>query len=323
MNFEDAVLNTPVILTEGAVIERLRRDPAVELDPHIANAGLIYDQAGKKVMTRVYRQYIDIGLRYRLPMIVSAPTWRASSERIAKSGYKGRDTIVKDGADFINQIRQEASGNADCIYLAGLMASRGDSYDPRVALLAQEAEAYHRLQAQELARAGVDFILAATLPAVSEALGIAAAASQSGIPYSLSFVIRPDGRVLDGTPLRTAIEKIDAAVDPKPLFYQINCVHPAIFREAIKHSEPDFDRLLGLQANTSRKSPDELDGLDYLDSSEPEEFAESMVRLHTQFGLKILGGCCGTDQRHIEEIAKRVSGITIPSNARLLRCSTD
>ena len=307
MKFEDAVANAPVILTEGAVIERLRRDPSVELDPHIANAGLIYDQVGKQAMAGIYRQYIDIASRYRLPMIVSAPTWRASSERIDKSSYSGRETMIRDCAAFIKRIRQDVSQDVDCIYIAGLIACRGDSYDPREALTAENAEAYHRLQAQELASAGVDFILAATLPAVSEALGIAAAVSQYEIPYSLSFVIRSDGRVLDGTPLQTAIEKIDAAVKPGPLFYQINCVHPAIFRKALEQSELGIDRLLGLQANTSEKSPEELDGLGYLDTSEPEEFAESMLALHTQFGLKIIGGCCGTDERHIEEIAKKVS----------------
>lgn len=316
MTFEDAVKNLPAILAEGAVIERLRRDPAVDLDPHIANAGLIYDHAGKKAMAEIYRQYIDIGLKYRLPMIVSAPTWRAGSERINKSGYKGKGTIVKDCVHFVNTIRQNFSENTDCIYIAGLMACRGDSYDPRQALPAEEAEAYHHLQAQELTKAGVDFILAATLPAVSEALGIAAAVSRCGIPYCLSFVIKADGRVLDGTSLQAAIEKIDASVDPAPLFYQINCVHPKVFREAVKHSELILNRLLGLQANTSSKSPEELDGLDYLDTVDPTQFAESMVALHTQFGLKIMGGCCGTDQRHIEEIAKRVSGITISSNAR-------
>ena len=304
MKFEDAVANAPVILTEGAVIERLRRDPAVELDPHIANAGLIYNQAGKQTMTRIYRQYIDIASRYRLPMIVSAPTWRASSERINKSAYSDRETLVKDCADFIIRIRRDVSQSADSIYIAGLIACRGDSYDPREALTAEKAEAYHSLQAQELADAGVDFILAATLPAVSEAMGIAAAVSQCGIPYSLSFVVRSDGRILDGTPLKAAIKEIDAAVDPEPLFYQINCVHPAIFRKAIEQSEPSFGRLLGLQANTSEKSPEELEGLGYLDTSKPKEFSESMLALHTQFGLKIIGGCCGTDHRHIEAIAK-------------------
>jgi homocysteine S-methyltransferase len=315
MKFEDAVANAPVILTEGAIIERLRRDPVIELDPQIANAGLIYDPGAKSEMARIYRQYIDIGLRYRLPMIVSAPTWRASSERIGKSAYKDRDTIIKDCAKFIDSIRQDHTQTTDCIYIAGLMTCRGDSYDPREALAAEAAKTYHQAQARELAEAGVDFILAATLPAVSEALGIAVAASQCGLPYSLSFVVGSDGRILDGTPLQTAIEKIDATVDPGPLFFQINCVHPSVFRKAVEHRESILDRLLGLQANTSSKSPQELNGLDYLDTSEPAEFAEAMVALHTQLGLKIIGGCCGTDHRHIEEIAKQICGVKSSSNA--------
>ena len=306
MTFVDAVYNSPVILTEGAVIERLNRQPAVELDPFIANAGLIYDDPGKKAMERIYRQYTDIGLRYQLPIIVSAPTWRASSERISKSVYRNRNNIVRDCIAFISEIRHDYSDYADNIYIAGLIACRGDAYSPREALSAEEAKTYHQLQAQQLAEAGADYILAATLPAVSEALGMAAAISPYGLPYSLSFVIRANGTVLDGTPLWEAIETIDAAVDPQPLFYQVNCVHPAVFGQAVKHSESIFDRLFGLQANTSTKSPEELDGLDYLDTSEPEEFAESMVSLHRQYGLKIVGGCCGTDDRHIEEIAKQI-----------------
>ena len=307
MKFKDAIDNASVILTEGAVIERLRRDPAVKLDPHIANAGLIYDQIGRNTMAGIYRQYIDIAIKYRLPMIVSAPTWRASAERINKFDHQAGSKINRDCIEFIHTIRQEYPQIQDSIYIAGLMACRGDSYDPREALSADAARTYHRAQACELAEAGPDFILAATLPAVSEAMGIAAAASQCGIPYSLSFVIRPDGRILDGTRLHTAIDKIDASVDPAPLFYQINSVHPTVFTNAVMNSEAILDRLIGLQANTSLKSPEELDGLEYLDTSEPTEFAESMLALHTQFGLKILGGCCGTDERHIEEIAIRVS----------------
>lgn len=307
MKFEDALRNSSVILTEGAVIERLNREPSIELDPFIAHAGLIYDEAGKKTMSAIYRQYIDIGFRYKVPVIVSAPTWRASPERISKSIYYNRDNILRDCVRFINDIRQDYSDYSKNVYIAGLMACRGDAYSPREALSAEEAKIYHQPQAQQLTAAGADFILAATLPAVSEALGIAAAISECGLPYSLSFVIRENGKVLDGTPLHSAIGTIDAAVDPKPLFYQINCVHPSVFGQAIDQSEAIPGRLIGFQANTSSKSPEDLDGLDYLDTSEPKEFAEFMVSLHRQFSLKIIGGCCGTDHRHIEEIAKHIS----------------
>jgi homocysteine S-methyltransferase len=126
----------------------------------------------------------------------------------------------------------------------------------------------------------------------------------------VSFVITRNGAVLDGTPLHEAVEKIDSRIDPKPLCYAVNCVHPAVFEhgiaQEINHSKWIENRLLGFQANTSSKSPEELDGLDYLDTTAPAEFAESMLVLHQNFGIRILGGCCGTDHRHIEEIANLI-----------------
>jgi homocysteine S-methyltransferase len=306
MKFEEALKNAPVILTEGAVIERLNREASIELDPFIANSGLIYDETGKKVINAIYRQYIDIGFRYKLPIIVSAPTWRASPERISKSIHYSRNHIIRDCVRFISDIRQDYAEYSDNVYIAGLMGCRGDAYGSREALSAQDARTYHQPQVQQLSAAGVDFILAATLPAVSEALGIAAAISECGTAYSLSFVIRENGEVLDGTPLHAAIDSIDTAVDLKPLFYQVNCVHPTVFRQAIDQTQSISGRLIGLQANTSTKSPEELDGLDYLDSSEPKEFAESIISLHRQFGIKIIGGCCGTDHRHIDAIAGKL-----------------
>ncbi len=129
----------------------------------------------------------------------------------------------------------------------------------------------------------------------------------------MSFVIKPDGKILDGTPLHAAIELIDSEIDPQPLFYMVNCVHPTIFEQAmakeIKFSKMITDRLLGFQANTSSKSPDELDNLAYLDTSDPEEFSASMISLHNRFGLKVLGGCCGSDSSHITAIAKRICNV--------------
>ncbi|UCE52559.1 MAG: homocysteine S-methyltransferase family protein [Desulfobacterales bacterium] len=311
MKFEETVKNSPAILTEGAVIERLHRDIALELDPFIAHAGLIYDETGKKILETIYRQYMDTGLAYKLPIIVSAPTWRANPERIKRSIFQEHRTINKDCVNFIAEIRKDYTSNSENIYIGGLMACRGDAYRAEEALSEADAKRFHTPQANALADAAVDFIMAATLPAVSEALGMAAAIADFGVPYCLSFVIKRNGAVLDGSPLHKAIEKIDSAIDPKPFFYMVNCVHPEVFRQGIgqefKKSEFIKNRLIGFQANTSSKSPEELDGLDYLDTTDPAEFAESMVSLHNQFGIQILGGCCGTDNRHIEEIAKHIS----------------
>ena len=310
MKFDETIKNCRVILTEGAVIERLNRAAADQLDPYIVHAGLIYTQSGKNVLSKIYRQYLDIGQKYKLPIMVLAPTWRANPERIGKSIFKTHENINADCVRFIHEIRNDYSNYSESIYIGGLMACRGDAYRPQEALSQMEAKSFHQYQAHALAQANVDFIMAATLPAVSEALGLAATLADCCVPYILSFVIRKNGAVLDGTPLHEAVEKIDAAVDPKPLCYTVNCVHPSVFehgiRQEINHCQSLKNRVLGFQANTSSKSPEELDGLDYLDTTAPAEFAESMLAIHQNFGIQILGGCCGTDHRHIEEIANQI-----------------
>ena len=310
MKIEEILKKDEVILTEGAVIERLNRNTDIQLDPYILHAGLIYTENGKSVLGKIYREYLDIGRRFKLPIIVSAPTWRANPERIDKSEFKTYENINADCVSFIHEIRDEYSNFSENIYVSGCMACRGDAYRPQEALSLSEATAFHQNQAKALAKANVDFILAATLPAVSEATGLAAALSDCSVPYILSFVIGRDGAVLDGTPLHEAIEKIDSIVDPKPFCYGVNCVHPSIFKQGIgrefNQSESIKNRLLCFQANTSSKNPEELNGLDYLDTTAPAEFAKSMLALHQNFRIQILGGCCGTDQRHIEKIANEI-----------------
>lgn len=143
-------------------------------------------------------------------------------------------------------------------------------------------------------------------------MGIARAMAECGVPYFLSFVIRPTGALLDKTPLGEVIGRIDASVQPPPLGYWVNCVHPTVFAagmEQIALRRPGaIQRVLGLQGNTSTRSPEELEGRDQLDSQAPEEFARGMVRVHRRFGTRILGGCCGTDDRHIRAIAAILRG---------------
>jgi homocysteine S-methyltransferase len=310
MDFKQAIAHYSLILAEGALIERLRRNPAVRLNPHILHAGLVYDSRGQTALRQIYRQYLDIGRRSGLPLLTCAPTWRANPARLKQAGYNDQTDVNGDGVRFLASIRAEYGAYAGQVFVGGLMSCRGDAYRPAEALPAGEAAAFHRPQAGALAAAGVDFLLAATLPAASEALGLAWAMAECGTPYALSFVLRPGGTLLDGTPLHQAIAMIDSAANPAPLFYMANCVHPTVFESAfaaaISQSPSVAKRVIGLQANTSTKSPEELDHRGSLDGAEPEPFASAMVGLHRWFGTKILGGCCGTDNRHIAAIARRI-----------------
>jgi homocysteine S-methyltransferase len=307
--FLESVRSSPVILTEGAMIERLRRDATVPLDPRVLHAGFIYSARGREVLGVRYREYLDIGRAAGLPMIVCTPTWRANPTRLREAGLAERE-VNGDGARFVDSIRKEYGAYATQVFIGGLIGCKGDAYKPNEGLSTDEAAAFHHVQVTALAAAGVDFLFAATLPSVAEALGIALAMAVRRIPYALSFVVRRDGALLDGTPLHEAVARIDASVGPPPSFYLINCVHPGVFEEAmvseLSRAPRLAERVIGLQANTSAKSPAELDGLAVLDAERPAVLADSMVRLHRRLGTKILGGCCGTDHRHIAEIAKRI-----------------
>lgn len=302
---------TSPILGEGAVIERLRRTPGIELDEHVVNSALIYEQAGHAALTTIYRQYLETGQRCGLPLVLSTPTWRAGRERIAAAGLAGRD-LNGDNSRFLFELRDSFGDYARQVAICGLMSCRGDAYKPAEAMSAEPAAEFHTWQAQALAMAGVDFLLAATLPALSEALGLAQAQAATGLPYLLSFVARPSGTLLDGTPLKTAIATIDAAVSPRPLAYLINCTHASIFRSALLHEHNSSplvrERIIGLLANTAALSPEELDESSELHEEAPEIFGSSVAALHHELGMKILGGCCGTDNRHIDSLADKLGG---------------
>jgi homocysteine S-methyltransferase len=298
-------------LGEGAVIERLRRNSDFELDPHVVNSAFIYDEPKRESLAAIYRQYLDIGRQYDLPLILSTPTWRASQERISKAGHAQKD-VNRDNFRFLDILRTSYGSYAGKVAICGLMSCRGDAFNPDEALSATEARTFHAWQAERLAKAGVDFLLAATLPALSEAIGLSAALADTGIPYIISFVARPEGTLIDGTPLKEAIHAIDAAVSPKPLTYIVNCTHASIFRQALFHevnSSPRVrQRIGGLLANTAALKPEELDERENLVTEAPEIFGQAVCDLKNDLGMKILGGCCGTDDGHIRQLAKRLAG---------------
>lgn len=299
----------PCILGEGALIERLRRTDGLELDPFLVNGAFIYEAGKRAAQEAICRQYLDIGCEFDLPLLMSTPTWRASQERITAAGYAGMD-LNGDNARYLVALRQSYGAYAEKIVICGLLSCRGDAYNPAEALAVQEAQAFHTWQAEKLATADVDFLLAATLPACSEAMGLALALAATGTPYFLSFVVRPEGTLLDGTPLKEAIAAIDAAATPQPLGYLVNCTHATFARAALLHAVNSSayvrQRVMGLLANTAAIKPEDLNESSCLVEEEPETFGRSVAALHRELGLKILGGCCGTDDRHIRSLARHL-----------------
>jgi homocysteine S-methyltransferase len=239
-------------------------------------------------------------------MVLSTPTWRANKERLNHSEFKGYK-INQNNARFLSDIRASYGATGRPIFIGGLMGPRGDAYHPEEALSKKEAISFHTYQIEAFAETDIDFLYAMTLPAFSEADGIAAAVTKTNLPYILSFVIRGSGALLDGTPLHQAIEEIDATLARPPTGYAVNCVHPTILLEGLTQEEIEkrslTERIVGFAANTSAKSPEELDGLEEIDAEEPDRFAELMRAVYDQYHIPILGGCCGTGTDHIESLA--------------------
>lgn len=298
----------PVILGEGSMYERLRRGAPDTFDPFIAYAAMLYDDKGREVLAATHREYLDIGQRLKLPMVAGTPTWRASAERIALSKFAGR-SVNQDACIFMNELRASYGDDAEPILIAGIAGPAGDGYKPEEAPDEGAAVAFHAPQIQALVNGGIDLFKVQTLPAFDEARGIARLLAETELPYVISFVVRRDGTLLDGTPLDHAISEIDDAVERPPASYNINCVHTSVFSAAMsvirERNQGAAERVFGIDANTSAKTPEELEGLQEIDTEAPEDFGRNVFALHEEAGICYLAGCCGSSTEHIAELAKR------------------
>jgi len=307
MSLEDCFRSGKRILMEGALGERLKREYQLDFDEFAAMAGLIYSVKGRQALYHLWSEYIGIAARYNLPFIATTPTRRANRDRVQKAGYDS--TIIRDNVNFLKCVRCDYPNTE--MYIGGLMGCKGDAYKADEVLDRKEAEKFHGWQADLFSTAGVDFLFAGIMPALSEAIGMADAMSQTGLPYIISFMLRSDGCLIDGTRLADAIQIIDNSVKKTPLCYMTNCVHPLVVQKTLSY---DFnqttyvkERFRGIQANTSTLSPDVLDDSAVLMGTGPEELAKDITKLQEMMDITICGGCCGTDARHIEEMAKNLS----------------
>ena len=306
MTFETIFNTAPVLLTEGAIVERLKWEYSLNVDPHVNHAGLVYEAPAH--LETLYRQYIDIACRFDLPVMVMTPTRRVNALTQAESPYAEKE-LIRDCCVFLKNIKAKYPDSADIIMAGGLLGCKGDAYSKDNALSAADAYDFHIRQAEQFAVQSPDFLFAGIMPVVTEALGMAQALAKTGIPYIISFMIRNTGRLLDDTPISEAIEIIDSAVDPCPVCYMANCVHPLNVYKALSKpfnkNASGLARFQGIQANASMRSPEELNQSSDLEQGGFEDLVTHMHNLQTDFGLKILGGCCGTDDHFLTMLAQK------------------
>jgi homocysteine S-methyltransferase len=292
-------------LTDGGMETTLIFHEGLNL-PHFASFVLLETPEGRDRLRRYYEAYLALARDRRVGFVLDSATWRANPDWGARLGYDadGLRRINMTATRILHDLREDWQTPATPCVISGAIGPRGDGYKPgRTGI--DEAERYHAAQIAAFAEAEADMVAAFTLTGTDEAIGIARAAAAHNMPCAISFTVETDGRLVTGPTLREAIETVDAETGASPAYYMINCAHPSHFEQALEASEAWVARIRGIRANASAKSHAELDESETLDMGDPGDLGRRYSVLRRRFtGMHILGGCCGTDHRHIAAICE-------------------
>ncbi|MEZ0309488.1 MAG: homocysteine S-methyltransferase family protein [Ramlibacter sp.] len=299
-------------LTDGGIETVLIYQDGIEL-PEFAAYVLLGTEQGREQLRRYYRRYLDIAASAPgAGFILESPTWRAGADWGARLGHDA-DAIRRyntDAVSLMQELRAEYAGRiAGPIVASGCIGPRGDGYIADADLGPEGARRAHQTQADALAAAGVDMLTAITMTTTAEAMGVVRAAAQAQRPCAVSFTVETDGKLPSGEALRAAIEAVDADAAAlgiaAPAYYMVNCAHPSHFEVVLEEPGAWRDRIGGLRANASTLSHAELDVMTELDAGDPIDLAGRYSRLRAPLAkLNVVGGCCGTDHRHVQAICR-------------------
>ena len=288
-----------IALTDGGIETSLMFHGGFEL-PCFAAFPLLRDQHGRVAIRGYFEPFLDLARAHGLPFVLDTVTWRANPDWGAKLGYDA-DTLAAANRDAVTFARELGAGSSDVI-INGVLGPRGDGYVAGERMSGDEAADYHRWQVSVLRDSGAQRITALTLSYPEEAIGVVQAAASVGVPVVVSFTVETDGRLADGTSVSEAVERVDRATDEAVDFFMINCAHPTHIAAGLDDAAC-LDRIGGLRVNGSVLSHAELDEAQSLDEGDPaalgRDHAALRERLHS---IQLLGGCCGTDHRHVAEI---------------------
>ncbi len=298
-------LDGDLFLMDGGMETTLVFHHGYEL-PYFAAFDLLRDQEGRGALRRYYDDYVPLAKGSGAGFILESVTWRASPDWGRKLGYSsdGLAAANRLAITMLEDVRKAYEDDATTIVISGCVGPRGDGYNPKEIMNEFEAEWYHREQIQVLAGTAADMISAMTITNIPEAIGITQAAKAVGMPVVISFTVETDGRLPAGDSLGDAIQAVDEATDGGPAYYMINCAHPTHFQDMLVAKAPWMLRIRGLRANASTKSHEELDESTELDDGSPTELGGQYRDLRRLMPwLNVLGGCCGTDHRHIAAVS--------------------
>ena len=292
-------------LTDGGMETDLLFNHNIDL-PCFSSTTLLDDATKKKALHDYYLPYLDTAEEMGLGFILESPSWRASPDWAEPLGLSLAQLADRNRAAIRMMLRlRDEKARSIPVLVSGCIGPRGDGYVADDAMTADDAADYHSWQAQILSDAGADLITALTMTNIAEAIGIARAARRANTPAVISFTVETDGHIPSGETLGEAIAAVDKATDDYPSYYMVNCAHPDHFADTLEASARWVERIKGVRANASRMSHEELDAMEELDDGDPQELGQEHAELVKRLPhLTVLGGCCGTDHRHVEAIAR-------------------
>jgi homocysteine S-methyltransferase len=299
-----------IFLTDGGLETTLVFHRGIDL-PEFAAFPLLDTDTGRAALRDYFRPYLAAAREQGAGFVLDTPTWRANADWGAQLGYDAAalDRVNRDAVAFARELRDEAGDAPAPIVVNGVLGPRGDGYVAGQQMTGSEALAYHAPQVRAFAGAGADLVSAITMTYAEEAIGIAGAAAASDIPVVISFTVETDGRLPSGQALGDAIEQVDAETLGYPAYYMVNCAHPSHFAGVVAAGGGWRDRIAGLRANASAKSHAELDAAEELDAGDPAALGSDHAALRTHLpAVRVLGGCCGTDERHVAAVGAAWAG---------------
>jgi S-methylmethionine-dependent homocysteine/selenocysteine methylase len=302
MTYRDALpqLDERLFLTDGGIETTLIFHQGLEL-PLFAAFVLLKDEEGTAALRSYYEPYLELARASGLGFVLESPTWRASPRWAREIGYSAEelDALNRKAIALMEELR-DADEGAGPIVISGCIGPQDDGYNPQTKLSADEARDYHSTQIGTFADTSADMVCAITMTYADEATGITRAAQGAGLPAAISFTLETDGRLPSGQGLGEAIGQVDSETDSGPAYYMINCAHPTHFESVLEGGAAWAHRIRGLRANASTKSHAELDEAEELDEGDPDDLGPRYAALKDRLpNLNVLGGCCGTDHRHV------------------------
>ena len=293
-------------LTDGGLETTLIFLDGLDL-PEFAAFPLLDDDEGLEALRRYYLPYIEVAREQGVGFVLESPTWRANPDWARRLGYSDTqlDVLNRKAITLMEELRAEHETPDTPLVISGCIGPQSDGYSPGDLLSADEAERYHSTQIATFADTAADLVGAITMTYADEAIGIVRAAQAAGIPAAISFTVETDGRLPSGQTLGEAIEQVDAETTSRAAYFMVNCAHPTHFEHVLEPGSAWLGRVRGVRANASTMSHAELDEAEELDDGDPGDLALRYVELRNRIPhLNVLGGCCGTDHRHVTAICR-------------------